>query len=34
MISTTPTPFDRIIQESVYVANILGKALYLGHSCD
>ena len=34
VISTTPTPSDRIIQESVYVANILGKALYLGHSCD
>lgn len=34
MILTTPTPSDRLIQESVYVANILGKALYLGHSCD
>ena len=34
MISTTPTPSDRLIQESVYAANILGKALYLGHSCD
>jgi HD-like signal output (HDOD) protein len=34
MVLNTPTPSDRIVQESVYVANILGKALYLGHSCD
>jgi HD-like signal output (HDOD) protein/DNA-binding response OmpR family regulator len=34
MIHATPTPSDRIIQESVFVANILGKAMYLGHSCD
>ena len=33
-ILTTPTPSDRILQEAVYAANILGKALYLGHSCD
>jgi putative nucleotidyltransferase with HDIG domain len=34
MIATTPTPSDRLIQGAVYTANILGKALYLGHSCD
>jgi putative nucleotidyltransferase with HDIG domain len=34
LILSAPTPSDRIVQESVYVANILGKALYLGHSCD
>jgi putative nucleotidyltransferase with HDIG domain len=34
MIMNTPTPSDRLVQESVYAANILGKALYLGHSCD
>ena len=34
MIFTTPTPSDRLIQGAVYAANILGKALYLGHSCD
>ncbi len=34
MVLTTTIPSDRIIQESVYAANILGKALYLGHSCD
>ncbi len=34
LIIANPTPSDRIVQESVYVANILGKALYLGHSCD
>jgi len=33
-ILTTPTPSDRILQEAVYAANILGKVLYLGHSCD
>jgi putative nucleotidyltransferase with HDIG domain len=34
MILSTPTPSDRIVEESVYAANILGKSLYLGHSCD
>jgi putative nucleotidyltransferase with HDIG domain len=33
-ILSAPTPSDRLVQESVYVANILGKALCLGHSCD
>ncbi len=29
-----PTPMDRIIQESVYVADVLAKAMNIGHSCD
>ena len=34
MILETPTPMDRIVQESVFVADILAKAMSLGHSCD
>ncbi|HAJ78151.1 MAG TPA: hypothetical protein DCO75_00135, partial [Fibrobacteres bacterium] len=34
MICATSTPSDRILQESVYAANILAKAMCLGHSCD
>lgn len=33
ILHTTPT-FDKIIQESVFVANLLAKALNVGHSCD
>jgi putative nucleotidyltransferase with HDIG domain len=34
LILETPTPMDKIIQESVFVADILAKAMSLGHSCD
>jgi putative nucleotidyltransferase with HDIG domain len=34
LILETPTPNDRIVQESVFVADILAKAMSLGHSCD
>jgi HD-like signal output (HDOD) protein/DNA-binding response OmpR family regulator len=34
LILETPTPMDRIVQESVFVADILAKAMSLGHSCD
>ncbi len=34
LILETPTPMDRIVQESVYVADIFAKAMSLGHSCD
>ncbi|MFC1476775.1 HDOD domain-containing protein, partial [Fibrobacterota bacterium] len=33
-IINTKIQEDRVIQESVYVANILSKAMNLGHSCD
>lgn len=33
-IINTTIQVDRVIQESVYVANIFSKALGLGHSCD
>ncbi len=33
-ILTTKIPLDRILQETVYVANILAKAMNMGHSCD
>jgi HD-like signal output (HDOD) protein len=34
LILETPTPMDKIVQESVFVADILAKAMGLGHSCD
>jgi HD-like signal output (HDOD) protein len=34
LILETPTPMDKIIQEAVFVADILAKAMSLGHSCD
>ncbi len=33
-ILATTTPLDRIVQEAVYVGNIIAKAMNLGHSCD
>lgn len=33
-ILETPTPNDRIIQESVFAANILAKSMSMGHTCD
>ncbi len=33
-ILATKIPMDRILQESVYVANIFAKAMSMGHSCD
>jgi HD-like signal output (HDOD) protein len=33
-IMATPRPVDRVLQSSVFVANILAKALFVGHSCD
>jgi putative nucleotidyltransferase with HDIG domain len=33
-ILETSTPMDKIIQESVFVADILAKAMSIGHSCD
>jgi putative nucleotidyltransferase with HDIG domain len=34
IILQTKTPLDKLLQESVFVANILAKAANLGHSCD
>jgi putative nucleotidyltransferase with HDIG domain len=34
MIMSTTIPADRMIQQSVFIANILAKVLCLGHSCD
>jgi HD-like signal output (HDOD) protein/CheY-like chemotaxis protein len=34
LILETPTPMDKIVQESVFVADILAKTMSLGHSCD
>ncbi len=33
-ILQSPVQYDRIIQEAVYIANLLAKASALGHSCD
>jgi putative nucleotidyltransferase with HDIG domain len=33
ILKATP-PYTRIVQEAVFVANILAKALAIGHSCD
>ncbi len=33
ILASTPV-VDRILQEAVFIANQLSKALYLGHSCD
>jgi len=33
-ILNTKIQLDRLLQESVFVGNLLAKALYLGHSCD
>lgn len=33
-ILQTPVQYDRIIQEAVFIANLLAKAAGLGHSCD
>jgi putative nucleotidyltransferase with HDIG domain len=33
-ILAAPRPVDRILQASVFVANTLAKALFIGHSCD
>jgi putative nucleotidyltransferase with HDIG domain len=29
-----PTPMDKIIQEAVYIADVLAKTMNIGHSCD
>jgi putative nucleotidyltransferase with HDIG domain len=34
LILETPTPNDRLIQEAVFAADILAKAMSLGHTCD
>ncbi len=34
LILAVQTPFDRLICEAIFAANILAKALGLGHSCD
>jgi putative nucleotidyltransferase with HDIG domain len=33
-ILSCPVPNERVVQEAVYVANVLAKALTMGHSCD
>ncbi len=33
-ILQTPVQYDRIIQEAVFIANLLSKAAGIGHSCD
>ncbi|MBD3390950.1 MAG: HDOD domain-containing protein [Chitinivibrionales bacterium] len=33
-ILAAPRPLDRVLQGSVYMANVLAKAMGIGHSCD